>query len=165
MRLVQKEDYATIYKLNQLAFEQNEEAELVDALRDSAEYIPELEFVALHKNEIVGHIMYSRILVGNIDCAALALAPMSVAPFFQNKGIGAKLVKQSLKAANKVGFKSVVVLGHANYYPRFGFESASNWGIRFPQEVPDDALMALPLTSNGLHNCQGIVTYSSVFGL
>jgi predicted N-acetyltransferase YhbS len=88
---------------------------------------------------------------------------MAVLPEYQKKGIGLQLVEEGLKRARKLGFKSVIVLGHAAYYPRFGFEPAGKWGIRPPFEVPDDAFMALELVRDGLKDIQGTVEYPPEF--
>ena len=165
IRKAQAEDFEAIYKINALAFGQKDEAKLVETIRDTPEYLPNLEFVALQDQNVVGHILYSKVRIGNIDCQAVALAPMSVLPSFQNRGIGSKLIEQSLTAVESEGFKSVLVLGHQNYYPRFGFKPASIWGVIFPQEVPEEAFMALSFTPDGLKSCSGVVRYSSAFGI
>jgi len=164
-RRANKYDFASIFKLVKLAFDQEDEAQLVERIRSTPEYIPELELVAVQNQKIVGHILYSRILIGGIDCDSVALAPMSVLPSVQNTGIGSTLIKQSLANAEKNGFKSAIVLGHPEYYPRFGFKPASNWGVKFPQEVPDNVFMAVSFTNEGLKSCHGEVTYSSAFGI
>ncbi len=79
------------------------------------------------------------------------------------QGIGSRLVKEGLKKARTLGFKSVIVLGHAKYYPRFGFEPASRWGVQPPFEVPEDVFMALELVRDGLKDIQGTVEYPPEF--
>ncbi len=94
---------------------------------------------------------------------SLALAPVSVLPEYQNKGIGKDLIHKALEQAKELGHQSIVVLGHPEYYPKFGFEKASQWGIEASFEVPDEAFMAIELYKNSLENVSGIVEYSSVF--
>lgn len=91
---------------------------------------------------------------------SLALAPVSVLPEYQNKGIGSKLIRESLNIAKELGFKSVIALGHDKYYPRFGFKPASTWGIKASFPVPDEAFMALELEVGGLDGVTETVIYS-----
>ncbi len=120
--------------------------------------------VAQIDNEIVGHILFTKIqIIGNEIYDSLALAPMAVLPEFQNHQIGSALVRAGLKKAKDLKFKSVIVLGHKNYYPKFGFQKASNWQIKCPFEVPDEAFMAIELIKNGLENISGIVQYPKAF--
>jgi predicted N-acetyltransferase YhbS len=138
---------------------------LVAKLRKGDVFVPELSLVAEINAEIVGHIMLTKLLVkdGEKKYESLALAPISVLPEYQNKGIGSKLILQGLKIAKEMGFKSVIVLGHDKYYPRFGFRSASKWGIKAPFDVPDESFMALELENGGLDGIAGTVVYSKEF--
>lgn len=115
--------------------------------------------------EIVGHILLSKIKINNDNqfAESLALAPVSVLPEYQNKGIGRLLILEALKKAKELEYNSVVVLGHPEYYPKFGFEKASSWGIKAPFEVPEEAFMALELQENALYNISGVVEYPSAF--
>ena len=88
---------------------------------------------------------------------------MSVLPAHQKKGIGGSLIVEGLKVAKSNGFKSVIVLGHEAYYPKFGFLPASKWGIKAPFDVPDIAFMAQELIANGLEEIAGIVEYPKEF--
>ena len=138
---------------------------LVDKLRKSDVFIPELSLVAESNKEIIGHIMLTKLFIENEDnrYKSLALAPVSVLPEYQNKGVGSKLINQSIKIAKELGFKSVIVLGHDKYYPRFGFKTASIWGIKAPFDVPDEAFMALELEDNSLDDVTGRVVYIKEF--
>jgi predicted N-acetyltransferase YhbS len=89
--------------------------------------------------------------------------PVSVVPDFQNRKVGSRLVKAGLEEAEKLGFKSVLVVGHSKYYPRFGFEKASKYGISAPFSVPDDAFFAIELEKDGLKNCRGTMEYPKEF--
>lgn len=139
---------------------------LVKRIRKSDAFIPELSLVALHQEQqVIGHILLSKIKIADGDqtVVSLALAPVSVAPEYQKQGIGSQLIHNALETAKDLGFGSVIVLGHKEYYPRFGFKPASLWNIRAPFEVPDEVFMALELTENALSNVQGVVQYSKAF--
>ena len=158
-------DYRGITNVNNLGFGQKNEGQLILRLRKTKKYIPELSLVAEIEGRIVGHILFYPIEIRSEAKVfpSLALAPMAVLPEFQRQGIGGQLVEEGLKKARKLGFKSVIVLGHAAYYPRFGFEPAGKWGIRPPFEVPDDAFMALELVKDALKDIQGTVEYRPEF--
>ncbi|MFA5471249.1 MAG: N-acetyltransferase [Acholeplasmataceae bacterium] len=91
------------------------------------------------------------------------MAPVSVLPEYQNKGIGSKLILQGLKISKEMGFESIIVLGHDKYYPRFGFCPASKWGIKAPFNVPNESFMALELEDGSLERVTGTVVYSKDF--
>jgi putative acetyltransferase len=148
------------------AFGQPEEADLVDALRKGAAFLPELSLVAQAGPSVVGHILFTRLEVRGDDARpGLALAPMAIARGFQRLGIGGQLIRAGLAAAREKGEPFVVVLGHADYYPRFGFERASRFGIRAPMDVPDANLMALELRAGALAGVSGVVRWAPEFGL
>ncbi|MEW9502988.1 GNAT family N-acetyltransferase [Jeotgalibacillus marinus] len=147
-------------------FSDKTEHRLVHRIRKSDAFIPELSLVAINKDkEVVGHILLSKIKIINDNHSeeSLALAPVSVLPDYQNKGIGRFLILESLKKANELGYNSVVVMGHPEYYPKFGFKKASLWKIKAPFEVPEETFMALELRENALDNVSGVVKYSSAF--
>lgn len=159
-------DINEIYELNKLAFGQDNEAKLVDLLRSSEAFIPELSLVALLDNTIVGHILFTKITIVNYNqnqFSSLALAPMAVAPAYQQKGIGGSLIRAGLDKAGELGFTSVIVLGHEHYYPKFGFVPADKWNIKAPFDVPANAFMALELVESGLKNVNGTVKYPEAF--
>jgi predicted N-acetyltransferase YhbS len=158
-------DHQNITVVNNLAFGQKNEGQLVMRLRKTKKFNPGLSLVAEVQGRIVGHILFYPIEIRSEDKVfpSLALAPMAVLPEYQRQGIGSQLVEEGLKKARKLGFSSVIVLGHAAYYPRFGFEPAGKWGIRPPFEVPDDVFMALELVRDGLKDIQGTVEYPPEF--
>lgn len=160
-----RDDYAAITRLNDLAFEQKTEGKLVENLRKTKEFIPALSLVAQIEGEIVGHILFYPIKIdkGESSVNTLALAPMSVRPEYQRMGIGGKLVRVGIKLARDLGHKSVIVIGHPEYYPRFGFKPAGGWGIKPPFAVPDDAFLALELEVDALRNAKGMVKYPEAF--
>jgi putative acetyltransferase len=159
------EDRKAVFDVNQAAFGQDDEARLVDALRRSPAYIPELSLVAVEDSRIVGHILFTRIKLRGSERAfdALALAPMAVLPGYQRRGIGSALVERGLEIARDLGHRVVIVVGHPDYYPRFGFVLAGPLGIRAPFDVPGEAFMALALSPGALAGVQGLVEYPPEF--
>jgi putative acetyltransferase len=166
IRKEKPEDYSGIFTVNKIAFEQDNESRLVDSLRQSEYYIPGLSLVAEYEEKILGHILFTKLKIfdksGTVH-NSISLAPMAVLPSYQNLGIGTELVKSGLEKAAKLGFESVIVLGHDKYYPRFGFKPANKWEITCPFEVPDEVFMALELVPGGLKNISGEVQYPKEF--
>ena len=146
------EDYDAIYALTEAAFAGTEhcdgdEQELPGRLRKRAGFIPELSLVAQLDGRLVGHILFTKITIG--EQAALCLGPLSVLPEFQSKGIGGALVEAGHAAAQALGFGVCVLVGHAQYYPRFGYEPIRGHGITFPIETPDECNMVKFLSEGG----------------
>lgn len=159
------EDEEEIYQINQLAFNGHDEGKLVDNIRSTDAFIPELSLIAEKNNIIVGHILFSHIhIMSRKEWPSLALAPMAVLPAYQKKGVGTALIQEGLKRARAMGFPSVIVLGHKDYYPKFGFEKASKWGIKCPFKVADENFMAKELFTAALDGKPGTIRYSEVFG-
>lgn len=173
IRQEQTREYSTTEKVIKKAFlneEYSDQTEhlLVNRIRASDAFIPELSLVAIDQDkegELIGQILLSKItIVGNEKVVdSLALAPVSVIPEYQKKGIGSQLIRIALKKAKELGYHSVIVLGHKDYYPKFGFKPASSWNIEAPFDVPAEVFMALELTEHSLENVQGIVQYSNAF--
>lgn len=99
----------------------------------------------------------------NTSFEILALAPLAILPEYQKSGIGKMLMNKAIERAKELGYKSIVVLWHENYYPKFGFEKASKYGVKAPFEVPDEAYMMLELLPDGLNGVSGVVEYSKAF--
>ena len=160
-------DFQEVFELNHKAFGQQNEAKLVDALRKNPNvFIPELSIVAVKNNAIIGHILFTKINIKNGDESlneSLGLAPMAVLPEFQKIGIGRELIRYGLETAKKLGFQSVIVLGHEHYYPKFGFEPAEKWNIKAPSDVPSNVFMAIELVRDSLKNVSGTVIYPKEF--
>ena len=158
-------DFDAVRKLNKKAFKGNSESKLVDALRGSDGFIPALSLVAEKGGKVVGHILFSPVKIKDLDRAtpALALAPMAVLPDCQNQGIGSELVKYGLNECKEQGYKIVVVVGHPEYYPRFGFVKAGEKGLKLPFEAPDEVFMALELVPDALAGVNGVVDYPPEF--
>lgn len=170
IRQERKTEYQTIEQVIIKAFENMEMSDqtehiLVRRLRDTEGYIPELALVAIKGGEIVGHILLTKIKINNGEhsVTSLALAPVSVLPREQNQGVGKKLVHKALQHAKQLGFQSVIVLGHPEYYAKFGFAPASHFDIKAPFKVPDEAFMALELEKGSLEKVSGIVDYPPAF--
>ncbi len=159
------DDYAAIDEVNRLAFGQDDEGRLISRLRGIDGFDPALSLVAVRGHRVVGHILFSPIHIetDHGDVPALALAPMAVLPECQRQGIGSGLVREGLERSRKKGHSVVAVVGHAEYYPRFGFTPATQYGLRSPFPVPDEAFMAIALASNGLDAVSGVVRYSTPF--
>ncbi len=144
-------DFDATCALVKAAFETAEhtdgnEHNLVGKLRKSAAFIPELSLLAEEDGALLGHILLTRAKVGS--CEVLALAPLSVAPAAQKRGVGTALMRQAHARAAALGFDIVVVLGSEHYYPRVGYRPASQLGIRAPFDVPDANFMALSLSGS-----------------
>lgn len=152
-------------EIHELAFQGVSEAQLVETLRDSNDFMPGLSVVAVQGQKIVGHILFSLVSIhtkgGRVP--ALVLAPMAVAPAYQNRGIGSKLVRHGLKKCLNQGHKVVLVIGHPDYYPRFGFEPATRIGLTLPISVPDEAFMVLKLVPGALEGKHGRVRFPPPF--
>jgi putative acetyltransferase len=157
-------DHDAIRRVHELAFAPSAvEARLVDLLRAAGDLVPELCLVAVEGGRVVGHIAYSR---ARLDSGheLLSLAPMGVLPERQRDGIGSALVRESLGRARSTGFPLVVVLGHPEYYPRFGFEPAARLGVDDPYGAPPEAWMALTLPEY-VPEARGRVAYAEAFAL
>ena len=163
IRTEMKEDIEGIHRINELAFGQPNEADLVDALRANA--IPFISLVAIVDEQLTGHISFSPVTIESEHgtFAAIGLAPMSVLPEYQNQGIGSKLVREGLRECQRLGHDIVVVLGHPNYYPRFGFAPASLKGLRSEYDVPDEVFMVTELREGALGGRRGLVKYHAEF--
>jgi putative acetyltransferase len=157
-------DIEKIWDINTDAFGTEEEANLVNELRSSGcSYV---SLVAETEDKVVGYILFTPVkLSGNKNNLKIAgLAPMAVSSQYQNKGIGSKLVKAGLDHCKSLGYNAVVVLGHPNYYPKFGFVPSVKYGIKSEYEVPDEVFMILELTPGSLKNHKGVIKYHEAFG-
>jgi putative acetyltransferase len=150
-------DIPSIRAVNQAAFNTSAEADLVDALRERAQ--PIVSLVADDDGTIVGHIMFSPVTLPHPDLRIMGLAPMAVVPARQRHGIGSALVHEGLERCRELGFAAVVVLGHAEYYPRFGFTPASRFSLRCEYDVPDEVSMAIELDAGTLRGRSGTIRY------
>lgn len=158
-------DWEAIARVNELAFARPNEARLVEGLRRSPHFIPELSLVAALGDNVVGHILFTRVTVGRDENAraAISLAPMAVLPGHQRRGIGSALVRTGLEEARRLDHDVVIVVGHVDFYPRFGFVPASRAGIKAPFRVHDEAFMVCELRPGALEGMAGEVAYPPEF--
>ncbi len=162
IRAEKEGDQDSVRAVNTSAFDTSSEADLVDALRQLAQ--PVVSLVAEENGEVVAHIMFSPVsLSGHPTVKVMGLAPMAVLPVHQRKGIGSALVRAGLDQCKKLGFDAVVVLGHPEYYPRFGFSPARQFGIDSEYDVPEEVFMALELQLEALSGKTGKVKYDPAF--
>lgn len=174
MSLIRKEeekDRLNVFHVVQEAFKKipysnHKEQFLVERLRQSAAFIPELSLVAEINDEIVGYILLTRIKIVTLlseEIPSLAMAPVAVLPHYQGKGIGGQLIQQAHQKAKELGFGSIILVGHETYYPRFGYELTSKYGIQLPFDVPAQNCMIIKLTEKALHMIKGTVEYPPEF--
>ena len=158
------DDIRAIDVVHLSAFEGDDEVGLIDSLRSSSGYIPTLSLVAEFNGRIVGHVMLTKVklLQGSKSQDILALAPMAVVPSQSHRGIGSELVQAGIEQARKSKYKAIVVVGHPEFYQRFGFEKASKWGLHANLSVSNDLLTAYELEKDTLKE-GGNVIYPSLF--
>jgi len=157
----QSRDHATVRAVNIAAFAQEDEALLIDRLRDIG--VPMVSLVAEIDGTIVGHILFTPVVVEADDAPwqAMAIGPMAVEPKWQRRGVGSALVEEGLQRCNETRTPAVFVLGHPSYYPRFGFTPASRIGCRCQWNVSDDVFMAKVLAPSEVYG--GLVHYHPIF--
>jgi len=166
MVLVRQEktaDIPAIREVNEAVFGQTAEADLVDALRVARKVT--LSLVAVEGEEVVGHILFSPVTIetkhGGVS--ALGLAPLAVTPSMQRRGIGSQLIRAGIEQCQGLGHVRVVVVGHPEYYRRFGFVRADKFGLRCEYDIPVENFMALEMKPGAFANCAGLVRYAPEF--
>jgi putative acetyltransferase len=163
--LIRKEDpkdFAAVHAVNASAFETDAEANLVDVLRMEAQ--PIISLVAEEAGVVVGHILFSPVfLSGFHDLKIMGLGPMAVIPKYQHKGIGSALAKTGLEFCKRIGYGAVIVLGHPEYYPRFGFRPSVLYDITCEYDVPENVFMVLELQPGYLDGSSGVIKYHPAF--
>lgn len=162
IRPEQVQDYGAIATIHTRAFGQPDEAQLVELIRQSNEYVSDLAFVAEVDQQVVGHVLFSYgNIVGESVWPVLVLAPLAVLPEYQRRGIGRQLVQQGIKTARSLGNSLITVLGHPSYYAGLEFEPASDFGIVHPFLVPAEAFRVKWLSSD--RTIQGQLQYGPAF--
>ena len=164
IRFERPDDVDEIRSLNDKAFGQPMEGRIVDKLRKSCK--GRLSLVTISNIKVIGHILFSPVTIetqsGIIE--GMGLGPMAVLPKLQNQGIGTKLVKEGLRIINNTTCPFAIVLGHEKYYPRFGFQRASKYGLKSQWEgIPDEAFMVMILNDSVMKGVSGIVRYRDEF--
>jgi len=163
IRAEQPEDLNAIQVVNTAAFGRANEANLVNQLRG---IVDTFSFVATESQQIVGHILFSPVIVDGAypeNLRMLGLAPLAVLPQYQRQGIGSLLIRHGLVQCAHLGYKAIVVLGYPEFYSRFGFISSKKKGLKCEYSVPDDVFMVLELQDGALDGCSGTVRYRSEF--
>ncbi|MBS4200031.1 N-acetyltransferase [Bacillus sp. FJAT-49732] len=161
------EDYKAVYDINVEAFGNREdESNLVERIRESDGFIPELSIVAEKDGKVIGHILLSKANIWKSDktTEVIVLAPIAVKPEYQKKGIGSSLIHEGLERVTELGYGLVLLIGHPSYYPRFGFKPARSFGLELRQfDVPDDVFMICELRTGELERIQGELRYPTAF--
>ncbi|GHU47115.1 N-acetyltransferase [Spirochaetia bacterium] len=164
--LEQPDDYKAVERLTFAAFETMElpgrtgtnEHFLAHIMRDTEAFIPELDFIGTIDSEIVANIMYTKSKIVRPDgseTVTVTFGPVSVRPERQRSGFGGTIIRHSLDVARKLGYGAVIIVGHADYYPRFGFKPASAYNLTMPDGSVFDAFMALELRQGYLGTSGG----------
>lgn len=162
-----EKDYKIVYDVVKAAFDSAEHADgneqdLVEALRKSDAFIKELSLVAEADGKITGHILFTKIRIG--EYTELALAPLAVLPEYQKMGVGAALIRKGHEIAKELGYHYSVVLGSEKYYPRMGYAPAEEYGIKAPFEVPAEKFMVFRFQEE-CPEIRGTVVYADEFGI
>lgn len=172
LKTVQPADYAAIDQFVKDAFTKTDhgydgEVDLIHAIRQDPAYQPYLEVVAHDHLQPVGMGLLSPITVSNDTTTAtgLALAPLAVAPAFQNQGVGRRLIEKLEQRARISGAAFVSILGWPAYYSQFDYQPAANFDIQAPFAVDSDAYLVKAPTPDGLKTIHGTIGYLDAFGL
>ncbi|HRB70738.1 MAG: N-acetyltransferase [Flavobacterium sp.] len=171
IRKEDKNDFEAVSNLIENAFKNvvfsdHQEQFLVERLRNSDAFVPELALVGILERKIVGYILLTKIVIKaeeGTETTSLALAPVAVLQDFQGKGIGGQLIREGHRIATEMGFGSVILLGHEKYYPKFGYQMTSQYGIRLPFDVPPENCMVIELIPGALKDVSGVVVYPKAF--
>jgi putative acetyltransferase len=163
VRQEQSSDVAAIRRVVQEAFGRSAEADLVDQLRSNGKC--KLSLVAEMQSQVVGHILFSGVAAEGASphLSVLGLAPLAVLSEFQRKGAGSALMRRGMNDCRDMGHDAIVVLGHREYYSKFGFFPASRYGLRCEFDVPEDVFMAVELKAGALQGTRGLVRYQPEF--
>lgn len=169
-RQEETKDYQLVESLIESAFKGQEYSDqkehiLVAKLRKGNTFIKELSLITEVNGEIVAHVLLTKLTLknSNKDIEVLSLAPISVLPDFQNKGIGGKLIEEAHRRACKLGFHAIVLVGHEDYYPRFNYELLSNYKLTIPFEVPEKNAFIYELKSGSIAGIEGELEFPKVF--
>ncbi len=165
-RAEQEKDLAEIANVTTSAFKQEEEARLIGKVRASTFFVPELSIVAEFQGRIIAHVMLSRIWFRDRNgylLDVLSLAPVSVLPAYQNQGVGGRLIQHSLSRATELAYPAVILLGHPDYYPRFGFVPTNQFDIVMPPFVTDQSAFMIKVLDDARSPRDGSIVYTPAF--
>ncbi len=160
------EDIPAVRTINERAFGQPQEADLVDILRKVCTDF--ISLVASVDGHPVGHVLFTPAIVecGGAVVRGMGLAPVAVLPEHQRRGIGIRLIEEGLGMLRTRNCPFVIVLGHPEYYPRFGFKRASRFGLRSQWEgIPDAAFMAIVMDDKVMRGVEGVARYRDEFDM
>lgn len=163
IRPARPEDLLAIKELTRAAFKKEGEADLVETITNSDDLV--LSLVAESAGGIIGHVLFSRMSLESevsSESKVVGLGPLSVSPGYQKQGIGSQLIKSSLEILEK-DWDAVFLLGHSEYYPKFGFLPASKFGIKSTFDCADENFMCFELKTGALKNASGVVHYCKAF--
>lgn len=159
-------DYRSISMLTSAAFAQDDEARLVERIRASQFFVPELSIVAETGGKIIAHVLFSRIWFKDRNgylSDVLGLAPVSVLPEYQGKGIGSAIIEDGLRRAKELEYSAVILLGHPDYYPRFGFVPSNVFQIDLPPFVTDQSAFMVKVLDENRSPRDGTIIYTTAF--
>lgn len=162
IRVEKSKDHQAVYALNRAAFGGEDEAKLVNNLRSDPSYI---SLVAESNGAVIGHIAFSAVTLNDEPTSYVGLAPMSVIPDVQRRGIGGSLIEAGIEACSATGAEAVFVLGHPSYYPKFGFIPAKPRGFTCIYPDSEEAFMILEIVPGSLNDKNGMIKYASAFDL
>jgi predicted N-acetyltransferase YhbS len=165
-------DFQAVFDMVEAAFRtmpfaDGDEHFLLVKLRKNKAFIPELSIVAEINTRLVGHILFTPYLITDGDAVfhSLAMGPVSVLPEYQRHGIGSRLIQEGHNVARSLGFTSCFLVGHPDYYPRFGYVPAAKWGFLPPHGAPSEAFMAIELVPGALNGVTGKGKFLPEFGV
>lgn len=159
IRTEKTEDHEAIYRLHDAAFKnKDQESRLVEKIRGSERYIPDLSIVAVEANQVIGHALFSLADVVNEvnPFEVIVLAPIAVLPGHQRKGIGGQLIREGLRRCTERGFSHVFLIGHPSYYPQFGFTPARRLGFELKQFPVSDEVFMVHVLKPGEGEARGM---------
>lgn len=164
IRAEKEEDYGGVYEVNEQAFGRPDEANLVDRLREANAVT--LSLVGVLDGRIIAHVLFSPVVLemeGGETAEGVGLGPVAVLPEYQSQGFGSQLIREGIRQCREAGQGFMVVLGHPEYYPRFGFRPSIEFNIRSHFDVPPEAFMVMELKRGVLAGKSGLIRYRPEF--
>jgi putative acetyltransferase len=159
-------DFEEVYELNKLVFGRDDESKLIERIRLSKQFIPELSIVIEEQNGIIGHVLLSKaeVVENDVSYEVIVLAPIAINPKHQRKGLGSKLIQEAFSKCKELGYGLIFLIGHPTYYPRFGFKPARKYHFELKQFiVRDEVFMVCELFEGELNKVKGELIYPESF--